>query len=135
MKKQIKVVCAIIENEASEIFVTLRASNMSLPRLWEFPGGKVEPNENHTEALKREIHEELHCEIHVDEEPFRITTHAYEAFVIEMHAYKANLISELPTLSEHAASVWLKREYLDSLVWAPADLPIVKQLKEEASTN
>lgn len=45
MKKLIKVVGAVIENENNEILCALRSPKMSLPNMWEFPGGKVEENE------------------------------------------------------------------------------------------
>ena len=42
MKKVVKVVAAIIENEEHEILCALRSPEMSIPNMWEFPGGKVE---------------------------------------------------------------------------------------------
>ena len=51
MKKNIKVVDTIIENENNEILCALRSPNMSLPNMWEFPGGKVEKGENLTTDL------------------------------------------------------------------------------------
>ncbi len=59
MKKLIKVVAAIIENEQHEILCALRSPVMSIPNRWEFPGGKVENGEDIYSALKREISEEL----------------------------------------------------------------------------
>ena len=53
MKKLVKVVGAIIENEDREILCALRSPSMSLPNLWEFPGGKVETNETLKEAVER----------------------------------------------------------------------------------
>ena len=55
MKKLIKVVGAIIENDKNEILCALRSPEMNLPNMWEFPGGKVEENESLSEAIKREI--------------------------------------------------------------------------------
>jgi 8-oxo-dGTP diphosphatase len=40
MKKQIKVVAAIIENDENEILCALRSPEMSMGNQWEFPGGK-----------------------------------------------------------------------------------------------
>ncbi|PIB68840.1 NUDIX domain-containing protein, partial [Pseudomonas sp. 2822-17] len=67
MKKQVKVVGAVIENDRNEILAALRSPTMSLPNLWEFPGGKIEEGESPTEALIREIKEELDCTIEVNE--------------------------------------------------------------------
>lgn len=38
-----------------------RGPSMTLPVLWEFPGGKIEPGEAPQEALTRELTEELRC--------------------------------------------------------------------------
>jgi len=59
MKKHVKVVAAIIENDQQEILCALRSPRMSVPNHWEFPGGKVEVNESIYSALEREIAEEL----------------------------------------------------------------------------
>lgn len=54
MKKIIKVVGAIIENNNNEILCALRSPIMSTPNMWEFPGGKVESNETLKEAIEKE---------------------------------------------------------------------------------
>ena len=63
MKKTVKVVAAVIENEENELLCALRSQDMSIPNMWEFPGGKVEKDEDVHTALKREIEEELSCQI------------------------------------------------------------------------
>ena len=55
MKKVVKVVAAIIENEENEILCALRSPEMSIPNMWEFPGGKVEKGEDLYSAIEREI--------------------------------------------------------------------------------
>ena len=55
MKKNIKVVAAIIENENNEILCALRSPDMSQPNMWEFPGGNVEEGESLQAAIEREI--------------------------------------------------------------------------------
>jgi 8-oxo-dGTP diphosphatase len=130
MKKVIKVVGAIIENDHNEILCALRSPEMSIPNYWEFPGGKVEKNENLSEAIVREIKEELNCTIQF-KEPFHDYTHEYENFKVNLITLKCKLLSGNPIATEHSKLIWLKRENLNSLRWAPADIPTVTQLVKE----
>ncbi|MEH7095264.1 (deoxy)nucleoside triphosphate pyrophosphohydrolase [Neobacillus vireti] len=131
MKKLVKVVAAIIENENQEILCALRSPEMSIPNMWEFPGGKVEANEDIFSALEREITEELDCKIETYKEVFNDNTHEYETFIINLISIKCRVVEGNPTKSEHSKLIWLKRENLDSLKWAPADIPAVEQLIKE----
>jgi 8-oxo-dGTP diphosphatase len=131
MKKLINVVAAVIENENDEILCALRSPEMSIPNMWEFPGGKVELNEDIYSALEREIDEELECTIETTKEIFNENTHEYETFIINLISIKCRVVEGTPTPSEHSKLIWLKRENLDSLNWAPADIPAVEQLIQE----
>lgn len=134
MKKTVKVVAAIIENSDEEILCALRAPDMSIPNMWEFPGGKVEEGEDLQTALEREIQEELSCEIGA-QEVFNDHTHEYENIIIRLIVLKAKITKGHPIASEHSKLVWLSRENLKSLVWAPADIPAVDQLMDEKVTT
>jgi len=131
MKKLVKVVAAIIENENNEILCALRSPEMSIPNMWEFPGGKVEAYEDIFSALEREISEELDCTVETIKEVFNDNTHEYETFVINLISIKCRVVEGLPIASEHSKLIWLKRENLNSLKWAPADIPAVEQLIHE----
>lgn len=63
MKKNIKVVDTIIENENNEILCAFRSPDMNQPNIWEFPGGKVEERESLQAAIECEIKEDLNCDI------------------------------------------------------------------------
>jgi 8-oxo-dGTP diphosphatase len=130
MKKLVKVVGAVIENGNNEILCALRSPKMSLPNQWEFLGGKIEKNENLKEAIEREIKEELNCDIEFTG-LFNDNTHEYDTFIINLIIVKCRLVEGVPEASEHSKLIWLKRENLASLKWAPADIPAVEQLISE----
>jgi 8-oxo-dGTP diphosphatase len=131
MKKQVKVVGAIIENENSEVLCALRSTKMTIPNLWEFPGGKVEENEKISEAITREIKEELGCVVEFSS-VFNDNTHEYENIIVNLITVKCKIIIGNPIAKEHDKLIWLRKENLLSLNWAPADIPAVKELMLEA---
>lgn len=123
MEKIIKVVAAVIENEKNEILCTLRPIGKILGNNWEFPGGKLEKGETEFEGIKREIKEELNCDI----EPIEVigdAYHKYERGTVNIIAIKCKQLSPIK-LNEHDACIWLERKNLKSLVWAPADIEII----------
>lgn len=130
MKKQIEVVGAVIFSENS-ILCAQRSEKMSLPLMWEFPGGKIEKNETDIEALKREIKEEMLCDVEVCEK-ITTTTYEYDFGIVNLHTYKCQLKEQIPTLTEHKSIIWVKSQELDQLEWAPADIPTVKIIMDEA---
>ncbi len=134
MKKTVKVVAAIVENENKEILCALRSPDMVLPNLWELPGGKVEENEELFDAIEREIKEELDCDVKAIE-VFNDNTHEYEKIIVNLISIKCKLVNGTPKASEHSKLVYLQRENLPSLKWAPADICAVEQLINEKYNN
>lgn len=127
MKKLVKVVGAIIENDKNQILCALRSTKMTLPNLWEFPGGKIEKDESISHAIVREIKEELDCDVEFID-LFYDNTHEYENIIVNLITVKCKIIAGEPTASEHAKLIWLNKENLPSLDWAPADVPTVELL-------
>jgi len=130
VKKTIKVVGAIIENESNEILCALRSPIMSLPNMWEFAGGKIEGNETLKEAIEREIKEELACNVEFID-VFNDNTFEYDKFIVNLITVKCRITCGTPTASEHSKLIWLHRDNLLSLNWAPADMKAVNQLATE----
>ncbi|WP_243387343.1 (deoxy)nucleoside triphosphate pyrophosphohydrolase [Bacillus kexueae] len=127
MKKTIQVVAAVIFNHKNEVLCALRSSKMSLPNLWEFPGGKIEQGENPKEALVREIREELGCTVKVYEK-IKEVHHEYENFIVNLLTYKTTIIQDTPIAKEHAELKWVPTHKLNTLKWAPADVGTVETL-------
>lgn len=125
--KTIRVVAAIILNEGT-VFASQRGYG-TFKDGWEFPGGKIEENETPQEALVREIREELDTEIAVGD-LFDTVEYDYPDFHLSMKCYICTVVSGNLVLKEHEAARWLDRENLDSVDWLPADLDLIRKLKE-----
>ena len=95
---------------------------------WEFPGGKLEPNETGEEACKREIREELAVNI-ANLKHLCTVEHDYDTFHLSMQCYLCNIESGSINDTEHENLRWLDRESLWSVDWLPADIKVVKTLE------
>ena len=131
MPKQINVVGAVITRDGL-VMCAQRGYDGNLPGLWEFPGGKIEPGESNRAALMREITEELGCTVEVVRE-VTTTTHEYEFGVVTLTTFYCRLLSGTPTLTEHLSIEWLRPDELDTIEWAPADIPSVALIRAELS--
>ena len=128
-RESIEVVAAIIQR-SNRIFATQRGYG-EWKDWWEFPGGKIEKNENPQEALKREIREELAADVEVGDLITNVE-YDYPKFHLSMQCYVCSLVSDKLSLLEHEAAQWLSKEELDSVNWLPADLeviPIIKKMR------
>ena len=106
-----------------------RPAHKHLGLKWEFAGGKVEPDESPEAALKREIHEELGCEI-IIHAPLPAYTHDYGVVTIRMFPFECSLASGSPEPHprEHVALDWVAAADLRAYDLAPADWPVVDHL-------
>jgi 8-oxo-dGTP diphosphatase len=124
--KRVTVLCAII-TFGDKTLVVQRSKTMNHPLKWEFPGGKIEPNETEIDCILREIKEELDIEI-TPLKKLKSSTFEYPNIAIELIPYLATYKCGIIKLKEHKQYKLLKKEELVYLDWAEADLPIVKEL-------
>lgn len=123
-----RVVAGLLWNEG-KILVCQRRRWDTFGLLWEFPGGKLEPNETPAEGLRRELREELGVEATIGAEIFR-TEHRYTQMkepieLIFFHA-KAD-----PTAMKSLAFEqiqWVAPDSLSKLEFLPADREFVERL-------
>jgi 8-oxo-dGTP diphosphatase len=100
---------------------------------WEFPGGKVEAGEDETDALVREIREELGVQIAVGA---RVPGEWCLHDDLVLHLYAATLVEGEPTaLDHHDALRWVSPEEFDSVDWLPSDVEAVRALAGDASSS
>lgn len=125
--KVIKVVAAIMIHNG-RVFATQRGYG-EFKDGWEFPGGKVEPEETPQEALVREIKEELNSVIEVGE-LLDTVEYDYPEFHLSMDCFICKVKAGDLELKEHADARWLTTETLDSVDWLPADLGLIQKIKK-----
>ena len=123
----INVVAAVIQNDDGKILIDQRNLKKSQGGLWEFPGGKIEPNESREEAIVREIKEELTIDIDVEgylaERIFN-----YPDKDVNLIAMKCRILNGDIKLTEHEDAKWVSEDELEQFEFAPADMFIVERL-------
>ncbi len=115
----IRVVAAVVERDGKYLITQRRASAV-LPLMWEFPGGRVEPNESDPEALTRELLHRLGASIDV-RKLISFVSHPYEHYVVDLFLYDCSLLTE--TLEPIAVSAfrWVPSGEFDQYAFTPAD--------------
>lgn len=122
----IRVVAAMIE-EGGRYLITQRRPSAVLPLLWEFPGGRVEPEETDTSALEREILHRLGVSVGVGK-LISFVRHPYERYVVELHLYDCRLVGGRPERLNVQDFAWVESDEFDQYPFTPADELSVAQL-------
>jgi 8-oxo-dGTP diphosphatase len=129
----IDVVAAVIVDDLDHPTRLLAARRSAPPAFagrWEFPGGKVEPGEEHVAALHRELVEELGVTVTVGAElpgpdggAWPITTEH------RMRVWFTRLQQGTPEpLEDHDELRWLTAAELADVAWLDGDVQIVTAL-------
>ena len=120
------VVAAIIKKN-NLYLIAQRNRHKHLGLKWEFPGGKVNPNETFEKALSREIKEELSISIlihnKIAEENFKD-----EKINVKLHYFIYTHTSGLITLNEHENFAWVEKKDFDKYDFAEGDRDIISLL-------
>ena len=124
----VRVVAAIIRDDGGRLLITRRPDNVHLAGLWEFPGGKVEPEESLIAALVREIQEEIGVTIEVLDEYFQVE-HPYPERTVRLHFFNCRILSGEPKPLHVADLRWVLPSELDQFSFPEADLELITRLK------
>jgi 8-oxo-dGTP diphosphatase len=99
--------------------------------MWEFPGGKVQPDETPEAALIRELDEELGIGVHEScLAPFTFASHAYEDFHLLMPLYVCRVWQGIARPMEGQTLAWVRPAQLTDYEMPPADIPLIAMLKD-----
>lgn len=125
--KHSRVVAAVVKRGDRYLCMRrCRSKYAYISEKWEFPGGKVEPDESDRDALRREIKEEMDWDVCAGE-ALATVEYSYPDFSLTLVAY----LCEAPAddsfkLLEHTDYCWLKADELLSLDWTAADAELIR---------
>ena len=128
MNVGVKRVVAGILVRGDEILCCQRSQSDPMPLKWEFPGGKIEPNESPEQALQRELGEEL--DIHAEVGPLvKTIRHSYKPeIVIELYFFRVQRWTGEIRNRVFNDVRWVRRSEMTSLDFLEADKPLVEEI-------
>jgi len=131
MSKIILVSAVALIDTDGRILLAQRPEGKSMAGLWEFPGGKVEPDESPEVALIRELQEELGIDTWEScLAPLTFASHAYESFHLLMPLFACRKWEGTPQSKEGQALKWVHARDLRDYPMPPADIPLSPILRD-----
>ena len=134
MKPKCIEVSAALIFRSGKLLITRRHSAAHLGGLWEFPGGKREPDETFEQCLVREIREELGMEISVGK-LFESVIHAYPEKTVRLKFLVCRLERGEPQMLGCAAFKWISAAELDHYPFPAADAKLLEKLPDALEFN
>ncbi|MCW8889410.1 MAG: Nudix family hydrolase [Sedimenticola sp.] len=124
----IHVAVGVIQDSEGRILLSRRPDHVHQGGLWEFPGGKVERREDLSQALRREIREELGIEV-LTHQPLITVTHNYPDKQVKLDVHRIVKYAGRPMGMEGQPLEWVAIEQLSDYPMPAADQPICNALK------
>ena len=129
IKKYRRIGVGVIwDRDRQRILIDRRLPEGELAGYWEFPGGKIEPDEEVRACIKRELQEELAIEVEVGDHLITID-HEYETLKVSLIVHHCKLISGEPQAIACSEILWVTVDELDSYQLPAANYQIVEALK------
>jgi 8-oxo-dGTP diphosphatase len=132
----VTVVGLVLEDADGRILLAQRPANKSMPFLWEFPGGKLEPGETPEQATVREIYEEIGIHIEIrDLNPLTFVSVTYPDFHIILLCFHCEKWTGEPVACEGQEGIdWVKPEDLKKYPMREANVRLIPILESRAKT-
>ena len=126
----VQVVAGILVEER-RVLLAQRSRHRSFPLLWEFPGGKVEPEETLEAALIREFQEELGIVVEPTAVHSTIHYEGNDGREVRVVFYRVRRTEGEPELLDVEAVGWFTAGELGQLDIIPANRDVMRQLRKE----
>jgi 8-oxo-dGTP diphosphatase len=128
LNKTLNVVAGILSRK-DRFLVCQRRGDGAFPHKWEFPGGKIEPGEDASGALERELREELDIAVESAREVFR-HAHVYaDGTRVELAFFEVRAYGGEPRNRVFQRIVWVSAHELEGLDFLEGDLPLIHELR------
>ncbi len=128
MKVVLVAACALIDTDG-RVLIAQRPPGKPMAGLWEFPGGKMMPDERPEDALIRELKEELGIIIkEACLAPLTFASHTYEDFHLVMPLYVCRRWEGTVRALEGQTLAWVRPNRLKDYPMPPADVPLIAHL-------
>lgn len=128
MTDEVEVAVAVLSREDGRVLVAERADWRHQGGFLEFPGGKIDPDEEPAQALERELEEELGIRP-LQWEPFIRVRHRYDDRDVVLYVYRVARWSGQPREMEGQPFDWYRTEDLAHARFPAANRPIVAALQ------
>jgi len=125
--KHFHVAAGILRDAAGRVLITERLCDGPFDGLWEFPGGKIGADETPSNALRRELAEELGIEVTVSQ-PYMALHHEYPDRTVDLEFFLVTAWQGEPLGLEGQGVRWVLPAELDPAELLPADTPVVDAL-------
>lgn len=120
----VQVAAAAIFDDEGRVLITRRADDAHQGGLWEFPGGKLEVGESVSEALARELHEEIGIELQSARPLIRVR-HDYPDKSVLLDVWRVDAFSGKAHGREGQAFKWVRPSELSNYDFPAANIPII----------
>lgn len=125
------IACIVYNQNTKNIFIAKRIPVGDMGGKWEFPGGKVEQNEETVVAIEREMMEEFSVKANVFEK-IAETQFIHRQDTVTLEAYKVTFEHdgmEKPfVLTEHTEYKWINPENIPQLDFVDSDMKIYPEV-------
>jgi len=125
----IDVAAALVFRDG-KLLIAQRYADAHLGGLWEFPGGKREPDETFPACLIRELREELGIEVEVGE-LVESLTHAYPEKTVHLKFYRCRWKQHEPQLLGCQAFKWVGAAELKDYAFPDVDACLLIMLQHD----
>jgi len=125
---QLHVAAGILRDSSGRILITERLCDGPFDGLWEFPGGKIADGESSSQALFRELAEELGIEV-ATSLPFMELHHEYPDRIVDIEFFLVTSWSGTPAGLEGQGLRWVLPSDLNPDILLPADVPVLEALQ------